>query len=207
MRKILFVFALLTSLLVLVSCSNEPNRAPSITGNVEDDIMILGDSFNIVLGVHASDLEDLDITENVIIEISPNIEVVDGEITPTSTGIYTLTYTVTDSDGATTEVTGILTVTEVLFSLSSSRNGDYVILENGLYMDSIGVAGRWTYVNSIFTLISDNGTEVVGTFNAETNALEVSMQTGWSRTTFSVDEATWQAKLGTTGSYEIPVYN
>ncbi len=206
MKKNFGLIMFLVIAFVLVGCGRSENRAPAISGNVENDTMILGDSFNVILGVHASDLEDGDITDSVVVSVSPNITVVDGVMTPTETGVFAITYSVTDSDGVETKEVGKLTVTKVLFGLSSNGSVEYTMLENGQYMDSIGIAGTWTYTNSVFTMTTSSGSEMVGSFNADTNALEVSIQSGWFPVTYSVDESTWQTALGTDGSFVPPVY-
>ena len=76
------------------------NEAPVISG--ADDITInLGDTFNPLNGVKASDSEDGDLTSKISIN---------GKVDNTKAGEYTLTYTVSDSKGAVTTVTRVVTV-------------------------------------------------------------------------------------------------
>ena len=76
------------------------NEAPVISG--ADDITInLGDTFNPLNGVKASDSEDGDLTSKISIN---------GKVDNTKSGEYTLTYTVSDSKGAVTTVTRVVTV-------------------------------------------------------------------------------------------------
>ncbi|KGL38718.1 hypothetical protein BMT55_06940 [Listeria newyorkensis] len=71
------------------------NDAPVITTN--DDYLKVGDIFNPMVGITASDLEDGDLTDNISI-ISNNVNM-------ESEGQYAVVYSVTDSDNNTTSVT------------------------------------------------------------------------------------------------------
>ncbi|WP_431520951.1 immunoglobulin-like domain-containing protein [Clostridium paraputrificum] len=76
------------------------NEAPVISG--ADDITInLGDTFNPLNGVKASDSEDGDLTSKISIN---------GKVDNSKAGEYTLTYSVSDSKGAVTTVTRVVTV-------------------------------------------------------------------------------------------------
>ena len=76
------------------------NEAPVISG-AEDITINLGDTFNPLNGVKASDSEDGDLTSKVSIN---------GKVDNTKAGEYTLTYSVSDSKGAVTTVTRVVTV-------------------------------------------------------------------------------------------------
>ncbi|MBC1373581.1 DUF5011 domain-containing protein [Listeria booriae] len=76
------------------------NDAPVIHG--QDVTFKAGKAFDPMAGVTASDTEDGDITS--AIEITAN------DVDPTVAGVYHVTYSVTDSDGNTTEATYTVTV-------------------------------------------------------------------------------------------------
>ncbi|MBC2241280.1 immunoglobulin-like domain-containing protein [Listeria booriae] len=76
------------------------NEAPVIHG--QDVTFKAGKAFDPMAGVTASDTEDGDITS--AIEITAN------DVDPTVAGVYHVTYSVTDSDGNTTEATYTVTV-------------------------------------------------------------------------------------------------
>ncbi|SHK77386.1 chitinase family 18 [Clostridium cavendishii DSM 21758] len=78
------------------------NSAPSISG-VANKTINVGDSFNPLEGVTASDREDGDLTSKISITGSVNTNIV---------GTYTLKYSVTDSKGLSTTADRIITVTK-----------------------------------------------------------------------------------------------
>ncbi len=208
MKKFFVLLTLLVAAVTLFACAGEENRAPAISGNATDEAIMLGDSFNVILGVHASDVEDGSLDSEIEVSISPDITVNStGEITPTSKGKFVITYSVTDSDGATTTTSGNLMVTEELLqvpSTSSFRPSTLILLENGMYIGNLGIAGTWTLVDGVFTITPYVGDPSVGGINAETGALEVTIPGAYFPETMSADEATWQAALGDIVTYTIP---
>ncbi|MFA7107404.1 MAG: immunoglobulin-like domain-containing protein, partial [Candidatus Izemoplasmatales bacterium] len=76
------------------------NRAPEIYG-VEESFISLGSVFDPLFDVYAYDEEDGDLTSSIVYT---------GNIDVNAEGKYILTYSVTDSDGATSEVTRIINV-------------------------------------------------------------------------------------------------
>ena len=96
---------LLTSLLSLglSSCAKEEsvsNVAPTIVG-VKDIQCIVNTVVDCLEGVAALDKEDGDITPNMVITISPKVEVIDGYATFTESGEYAIVYEIEDSQGRT----------------------------------------------------------------------------------------------------------
>lgn len=77
------------------------NEIPTITAN--DKVITVGDTFDELEGVTASDKEDGDLTEHV--------EIVSNNVDTTKVGEYEVTYKVTDSKGASTTKTIKITVT------------------------------------------------------------------------------------------------
>lgn len=78
------------------------NAVPTI--NASDKTLTIGDTFNPLEGVTASDKEDGDITKDV--------EVLSSDVDITKAGTYTVTYKVTDSKGASSTKTITITVKE-----------------------------------------------------------------------------------------------
>lgn len=75
------------------------NHIPVITA--EDKTLTVGDSFDVMAGVTALDKEDGDLTDK--------IEVINNTVDTSKAGTYTVTYKVTDSNGA--SVTKTITIT------------------------------------------------------------------------------------------------
>ena len=76
------------------------NSAPTIsTGG--DTTIYLGSTFNKLEGVSATDKEDGDLTNNIVVT---------GDVDANTVGTYTLTYTVTDSKGSSTSAVRNITV-------------------------------------------------------------------------------------------------
>ncbi|MEC9484481.1 MAG: ABC transporter substrate-binding protein [Candidatus Izemoplasma sp.] len=123
MKKLLLFLAAFSLTLGLAACGNggddtppeEENKAPEITG-VTDITITLGETFDALEGVSASDDEDGDLTSDI--EVT-------GTVDANTNGTYTLTYTVTDSDGVVTTVTREVTV--------SDANITYELPEDGFY--------------------------------------------------------------------------
>lgn len=76
------------------------NEVPAISA--EDKTLTVGDSFDVMAGVTASDKEDGDITKD--------IEVIKNEVNTDTAGVYEVIYKVTDKDGASATKTIYVTV-------------------------------------------------------------------------------------------------
>lgn len=90
------------------------NRAPEITA--EDKTLIVGETFNALAGVTASDKEDGDLTDK--------IEVVENNIDVSKAGIYEVTYKVTDSQGASATKTITVTIGEKADVQTPNKDGN-----------------------------------------------------------------------------------
>ena len=78
----------------------EGNTAPVFSG-VTNKTITVGDTFDVLAGVTATDKEDGDLTSKIQ---------VDGNVDTNKVGAYTVTYTVSDSKGLTTTATRVITV-------------------------------------------------------------------------------------------------
>lgn len=76
-------------------------NAPTISGATDVEITV-GDTFDPLAGVTATDAEDGDLTASIVVS---------GSVTATTIGIYTLVYSVTDSDSDNVQVSRVVTVT------------------------------------------------------------------------------------------------
>jgi len=99
--KLCFAFV---GLLFLIACSGEveTNSPPSIAGALDQTVEV-GTQVDFFNGVTASDQEDGDLTAQI--EVDSSLVDLDTE------GIYTVTYSVSDSEGLSSEVTITITVT------------------------------------------------------------------------------------------------
>lgn len=114
MRHFHKIFTSLLSLslvLSMVGCSSGgENTEPEITG-ASDKTVEAGSEIDVLEGITASDAEDGDITEKIVIESTPELDIKNGKATPDKAGDYELTYTVTDKGGASTQAYATLTAT------------------------------------------------------------------------------------------------
>ena len=119
MKKILLAFSFLVLVFGLAACGSDPS-VPSIsgTGNVTIDV---GQAFDPLAGVSAADENDGNLTASIQVSGSVNTAVA---------GTYTLTYSVTNSDGESVSRTRTVTVREV--QDPGADLGDFV-LANGIY--------------------------------------------------------------------------
>jgi hypothetical protein len=108
MKKWFAALLAATLVLTLSACKDDTpedteNEAPVLTGIVAEVDIDLGQSWNALDGISATDAEDGDLTADIVISSIPALTFVDGVATPEDTGDYYITYAVTDSDGETTE--------------------------------------------------------------------------------------------------------
>ena len=115
-----------------IEFEEKKNTPPVI--NVEDKELTVGDTFDPLEGVTATDEEDGD--------ISGSIEVLNNEVDTTKVGIYKVTYKVTDSQGASTTKTIYVTVNpkqEVLNEVPVIDASDRVLTEGDRFAVLEGV--------------------------------------------------------------------
>lgn len=103
MKKLVFIVLITMGVLTLQACAARRNQAPEITGYNEEVTLELGEAFNPLEGVSATDREDGDLTSQIIVN---GWEAGDEN----SVGTSRVTLTVTDSAGTTTEVSFTVTV-------------------------------------------------------------------------------------------------
>ena len=100
----------------LPTTSQETNNKPVITITSNTDKIYVGDSFNPLYGVKATDIEDGDITKDIIVS---------GNVDTSKVGKYTIVYTVKDSNS--NEVT-LKRVIEVVQRPNNPKTGDMGII-------------------------------------------------------------------------------
>ncbi len=113
MKKILaIVLALALSLALFAACGKDgENTAPVIEGVKDTASVEAGSEFDALAGVTATDAEDGDITNKIVVTSTPALTFTNGKATPTTAGTYELTYSVSDSGEMTAEAYCTLTVT------------------------------------------------------------------------------------------------
>ncbi|MGL5346264.1 MAG: glycosyl hydrolase family 18 protein [Peptostreptococcaceae bacterium] len=121
----------------------EENAAPVINGATNKTINI-GDRFDELLGVTATDKEDGDLTSSI--KVSGNVET-------NKAGNYTLTYSVVDSKGLATNVTRIITVKD---NTPQPEPNTSPIL-NGVVDKTINVGDRFDKMSGITATDKEDG--------------------------------------------------
>lgn len=117
MKKILTLYVLILAVLLLAACQDEPaeeNVAPTISGVQAEVEIDLGQSWDALDGVAASDPEDGNLTSSIVVTSIPVLTLTEGIVTPSETGDYYFTYTVVDSEGEEVEAYTTLSVLPVV---------------------------------------------------------------------------------------------
>ena len=118
---------LTTTATATITVSSNTNTAPVINGVTNKQISV-GDKFDALAGVTATDKEDGDLTSKIVVT---------GSVDTSKAGTYTLTYTVTDSNSATTKATSTVTVNNSTVKTYSSSQvyvaGDIVSYNGSQY--------------------------------------------------------------------------
>ena len=105
MKKTKFLAIPVLAALVLGGCGSTEavtNKAPSVVG-VKDIQCMVNSTVDFLDGVAALDKEDGDITPELEITVTPQVEVNDGYAYFSEVGEYTVTYKITDSNGRTAQ--------------------------------------------------------------------------------------------------------
>ena len=158
MKKIKFLAipALAALLVAGAGCANSDssgtNKAPTVTG-VKDIQCMVNSTVDFLDGVAALDKEDGDITPNLKITVTPNVEVTDdGYAHFTEVGEYTVNYTVADSEGRTAQKRAYVDVVE-------RETYKTFTMAEGFTADAVGVASiqKCGMINGKFLLESKGG--------------------------------------------------
>ena len=106
MKKTKIMILLLTGAVMLAGCTSSAqtgtNKAPSLVG-IKDIQCIVNTTVDFLDGIAALDVEDGDITPQLDITVSPEVQVKNGYATFTEVGEYTVNYKITDSEGRTSQ--------------------------------------------------------------------------------------------------------
>lgn len=106
MKKTKIMILLLMGAVMLAGCTSSAqtgtNKAPSLVG-IKDIQCIVNTTVDFLDGIAALDVEDGDITPQLDITVSPEVQVKNGYATFTEVGEYTVNYKITDSEGRTSQ--------------------------------------------------------------------------------------------------------
>lgn len=148
MKKVVGILVCIIMLFGITAC-NGVNEAPVITGVKSEVSVALGEDFNALNGVTASDKEDGDLTKSIVVTSVPEMAFTNGVAKPTARGDYELTYEVKDSKGLVSEKQySTLTVTrpvgkEELFktyTFADTAEGDISTYGLGVEVNGTGAA-------------------------------------------------------------------
>ncbi len=141
MKKAKFlILPIAAAALTLTACSNkEVNHGPELWGT-NDITCLAGATVDLLDGVAALDLEDGDITPDMKITVTPEVEVENGYAVFAEAGAYEVCYEVRDSQGKYARTTVDATVTErevymdnaMTNGFSLKTGGGVKVLNNGL---------------------------------------------------------------------------
>ncbi|MCH5152437.1 MAG: carbohydrate binding domain-containing protein [Clostridiales bacterium] len=149
--KMLLVFVLVVIMLAGCTPQGEVNKAPSVVG-VKDIQCIVNSTVDFLDGVAALDKEDGDITPNLQITVTPQVEVNDGYATFTQVGEYTVTYQITDSQGRSAQKRAYVDVMDRETYKTFAMPEGFVAETNGAA--TIETCGM---INGVFKLNAKNG--------------------------------------------------
>ena len=157
MKKIVFVILLTLGILSLAACAQRRNQAPEFHGVNQNVTIQLGEPFDPLEGVTATDREDGDLTDSIVVDgWEPGDENIQG-----STQVI---LSVTDSDGETTRIT--ITVTVVgdapLPVISGYNDSPVFFIGSGTYDPLNGVTATDEIDGDVTEEI-----EVLGSYNLE----------------------------------------
>lgn len=208
MKKFLLVLFLLTSALVLVACNGEEpvpttpsteipvaDLAPILSG-VTDAVINLGDEFNVLAGVTATDAVDGNLTSQI--KVWPT------SVDSSQLGETPIFYSVTDSKGQTTTAFRVVTVAlregyaqgtyNFKFASSELRNTFFAAAEKWL-LDT-GAGGVPLFSNAGFNMFSNRMALV-----SETSLPVLGFGIAWSTMTADDSTVTVEGVAGQAGKY------
>ena len=122
------------------------NQKPVIKG-ASNKTLTLGDSFDALAGVTANDKEDGDLTSKIKVE---------GKVDTNKAGKYNLTYTVSDSEKATTTVKRVITVEDKEITPPPTENTKPVI--SGVEDKEIKVGDKFDAMAGVTATDKEDGT-------------------------------------------------
>lgn len=113
------------------------NTKPEIKGVQDTLTVVSGSQIDVLAGVTATDAEDGDLTNKIVVKSTPSLTFSDGKATPTQAGSYELTYSVEDSGKLTAEAYATLTVTR-----KTSEATEYMTFD---FSDKAGESRGWAH--------------------------------------------------------------
>lgn len=143
MKKAKFlILPIAAAALTLTACSNkEVNNGPELWGT-NDITCLAGATVDLLDGVAALDLEDGDITPDLKITVTPEVEVENGYAVFAEAGAYEVCYEVRDSQGKYARTTVDATVTErEVFMDNTMTNGFSLKTGGGVKVLNDGLNG------------------------------------------------------------------
>lgn len=156
MKHIKIISGIALFALLMTGCSNDSspvNTAPSVVG-VKDIQCIVNTTVDFLDGVTALDKEDGDITPNLKISVIPSVEIENGYATFKEPGEYSVTYSITDSEGRTSQKNSFVDV------VKREKYVDFV-MPSGFYSETNGnaVLEKCGMINGEF-VVKGTGQEV-----------------------------------------------
>lgn len=198
-KRYLLALLLLLSAALLVACKDEPvdpeNTAPVLSGVVNATIAP-GSTFNPLAGVSATDTEDGDLTADIVVDGTVNVDV---------EGSYTLTYTVEDSEGLSATAQRVIVVSLVettaaanyqegvdLSKLPAEEKGVIFAALESYLLDNV-YGGIPLYTGASRVMYSSRTQLYSPTYNSV-------MGFGTAFSQFSADDSTVEFEQGVTGN-------
>lgn len=139
----LLAIPLITASALLSACASAPvNQGPELRG-VTDISCLVNTSVDLLDGVSALDSEDGDITPNLQITVTPEVEVKDGYAVFTEAGEYEVCYEIRDRFGKLARTTAYATVSErEVYKANVLTNGFELTVGGGVKVLSDGLTGN-----------------------------------------------------------------